>query len=373
MTTAAWYAGLMTGTVLDGQIDLALLRTDGHEIIEFGPAGTLPYPDALRGRLAACVEAAAAWNFDGQEPDMFEPVARDVTLAQSDALADFVSAHGFDMADIAAIGFHGQTILHRAPVSGSPGRTRQLGDGALMAAHTGRPVVFDFRSADMADGGQGAPLCPVYHAALLARHRIGPQAAVLNLGGIGNVTWRDAAGTIIGFDTGPANAPIDDWIRRHDAGGMDLNGQIAARGTVDETRLAQAMRHPYFAATYPKSLDRLDFPASMADGLSLEDGAAFLTALAAEAVARALALLPAPPARLLLCGGGRHNPVLMRFIEERASVEVTLADDLGWRGDALEAECFAFLAARHLAKLPASFPSTTGVSQPLVAGRIAMP
>ena len=373
MTAPGWYAGLMTGTVLDGQIDLALIRTDGREIVEFGPAGAVPYPAMLRDQLAACVEAAAAWNFDGPEPAITEQIERDVTMAQSDAVMAFVSSHGYGMDAITAIGFHGQTILHRAPADGINGRTRQLGDGALMAQRTGRPVIFDFRSADMRHGGQGAPLCPVYHAALLTRRQLGPEVAILNLGGIGNITWCDSDGQIIGFDTGPANAPIDDWVRRHTAGSMDQDGRLAASGIVDEARLAQAMTHPYFHAAYPKSLDRLDFQASMADGMSLEDGAAFLTAFAAATVARAIEMLPGTVTRLVVCGGGRHNPVLMRFIAARAHVQVTMADDFGWRGDALEAECFAFLAARRMADLPASFPSTTGVSQPLVAGRIAMP
>ena len=373
MTAPGWYAGLMTGTVLDGQIDVALIRTDGRHILEFGPAGAVPYPEDLRGRLAECVEAAAAWNFDGPQPAIIRPVERDVTLAQSDAVMAFVSSHGYSMEDIAAIGFHGQTILHRAPEDGITGDTRQLGDGRLMARLTGRPVIFDFRSGDMAHGGQGAPLCPVYHAALLRRRDIGPEVAILNLGGIGNITWRDEEDQIIGFDTGPANAPIDDWVRRHDAGPMDRNGQMASRGRVDEDRLRQTLEHPYFKAPYPKSLDRLDFPASMADGMSLEDGAAFLTALAAAAVAHAIEMLPGTVTRLVVCGGGRHNPVLTAFIEARAGVTIVMADDLGWRGDALEAECFAFLAARRLADLPASFPSTTGVARPLVAGRIAMP
>ena len=373
MTKQGWFAGLMTGTVLDGQIDVALIRTDGHDILEFGPAGAVPYPDHLRSRLAASVEAAATWNFDGPEPAIATQVEQDVTLAQSDAVMAFVSSHGYSMDDITAIGFHGQTILHRAPAEGITGRTRQLGDGHLMAAQTGCPVIFDFRSADMALGGQGAPLCPVYHAALLTAQDIGPEVAVLNLGGIGNITWRDSGGHIIGFDTGPANAPIDDWIRRHGAGAMDHGGQIASRGTVEEDLLERALDHPYFKAAYPKSLDRMDFPESLADGLSMEDGAAFLTAFAAAAVARAVASLPGTIERLVVCGGGRHNQALMSAIETRADVGVTNADELGWRGDSLEAECFAFLAARRLAELPASFPSTTGVPQPHVAGRIAMP
>lgn len=368
-----WFAGLMTGTVLDGEIDIALIRTDGHAVVEFGPTGTAAYPDHLRDRLADCVTAAAGWNFNGPEPAFFGQLETEVTVAQSDALTDFLKSNGFQPPDIAAIGFHGQTVLHRAPIPQTTGKTRQLGDGALMARRTGMTVVFDFRSADMEQGGQGAPLSPAYHAALLTKFDIGPEAAVLNLGGIGNVTWRDGSGRLIGFDTGPANAPIDDWVRRHGAGTMDAGGRIASRGLIDERRLSSLLDHPYFDAPFPKSLDRLDFTSSMADGLTLEDGAALLTAFAAAAVAKALASLPPEVSRLILCGGGRHNPILVDEIVARAGVQVVMSDELGWRGDSLEAECFAFLAARRLAHLPASFPGTTGVPEPQTAGRIAVP
>ena len=373
MSQPQWFAGLMTGTVLDGEIDVALIRTDGHDITEFGPSGMVPYPDRLRQRLAECVEAAAAWDFHGPEPAIFGELETETTVVQSDAVIEFVRASGVDMTNIAAIGFHGQTILHRAPTMHKTGNTRQLGDGALMAARTGRQVVYDFRSADMAEGGQGAPLCPVYHAALLNRHGFGPEAAILNLGGIGNITWRSSAGELVGFDTGPANAPINDWIRDHGAGTMDTGGKTASKGSVDETTLSQLLEHPYFNTPFPKSLDRLDFASSMADGLSLEDGAALLTAFAAGAVAKAVGSLPEPISNLILCGGGRHNPALVKAIASRANVQVIMADDLGWRGDSLEAECFAFLAARRLANLPGSFPWTTGVPAPLIAGRIAAP
>ncbi|MEC7093591.1 MAG: anhydro-N-acetylmuramic acid kinase, partial [Pseudomonadota bacterium] len=196
MSQPRWFAGLMTGTVLDGEIDVALIRTDGHDITEFGPSGMVPYPDRLRQRLAECVEAAAAWDFHGPEPAIFGELETETTVVQSDAVIEFVRASGVDMTNIAAIGFHGQTILHRAPTMHKTGNTRQLGDGTLMAARTGRQVVYDFRSADMAEGGQGAPLCPVYHAALLNRHGFGPEAAILNLGGIGNITWRSSAGEL---------------------------------------------------------------------------------------------------------------------------------------------------------------------------------
>ena len=368
-----WFVGLMTGTVLDGEIDIAFLRTNGQTIQGFGPHGALPYAPELRDQLARCLDAARDWNFDGAEPEIFSQAERELTLAQSQALMVFAAAHGIPLSDIAGIGFHGQTVLHRPPAFGRPGRTRQLGDGQLMADHTGRPVVFDLRSADVEAGGEGAPLCPCYHASLLTSSHSDETVAVVNLGGVGNITWKGADGRLIAFDTGPANAPINDWVRRHGIGEMDRDGALAATGIVDEARLSELMRHPYFSAPFPKSLDRFDFAAELAAGLSPADGAALLTHLAAESVARAIALLPVGVTRLVICGGGRHNTTLMRAIAERSGVVTDAAESLGWRGDALEAECFAYLAARHMAGLDVSYPETTGVPAPMPAGRLASP
>jgi anhydro-N-acetylmuramic acid kinase len=241
-----------------------------------------------------------------------------------------------------------------------------------MARMLGRPVAFDFRSADVAAGGQGAPLSPVYHAALLRRLGTDAGTAVLNLGGVANVTWTDGD-RIVAFDTGPANAPINDFVRSRGLGEMDRDGALARAGRVDEARLAAALDHRYLAAPYPKSLDRFDFTARLADGMSAEDGAATLTAFTAAAVGRGLDLLPLRPRRLIVCGGGRHNPALMEMLGTRADVEAVPAEAVGWRGDAVEAECFAFLAVRVLRGLPISFPSTTGVPAPMTGGRIARP
>jgi anhydro-N-acetylmuramic acid kinase len=241
-----------------------------------------------------------------------------------------------------------------------------------MAAIVGTNVVYDFRSADMAAGGQGAPLAPIYHKALLGRIGAGAETAILNLGGVGNITWSDGE-RLVAFDTGPANAPINDWISRHGAGEMDVGGHIAASGRVDETRLATLLRHPYLTAPFPKSLDRFDFSAAMADGLPLADGAALLTAFSAAAVDKALELLPTRPERIVACGGGRRNPTLMRELAKRTGTETVPAENVGLRGDAIEAECFAYLAVRSLRGLPLSFPLTTGVGKPQRGGVLARP
>jgi len=366
-----WAVGLMTGTVLDGNIDVALLRTDGESIEQFGPFELVPYPAAIRATLEQTLAEARRWNFEGPEPAIFAEAERLLTTAQAEAVRQVVEGHGMRLGDIGIVGFHGQSVLHRAPQPGRLGATRQLGDGALMHRLLGVPVAYDFRSADVRAGGQGAPLAAIYHQALLRGLGATGDSAVLNLGGVANITWWDGADRLIAFDTGPASAPLNDWVKSHGLGDMDRDGALAFKGTVDEARLAKLLQHPYLAAPPPKSLDRFDFPAAMADGLGVEDGAATLTAFTAAAVGKGLDLLPRRPKRLVVCGGGRRNPAIMAMLAARAGVEAVPAEAVGWRGDAIEAECFAFLAVRVQRGLPISFPTTTGVAAPMTGGRLA--
>ncbi|MGN7292688.1 anhydro-N-acetylmuramic acid kinase [Rhizobium sp. SAFR-030] len=366
-----WAVGLMTGTVLDGNIDVALLKTDGERIEAFGAYTLAPYPREIRDLLEETLTQARAWNFDGPEPEIFKTAEEQLTRAQSDAVRALVQEAGLSLADIGVVGFHGQTVLHRAPQPGRKGATRQLGDGGLMSSILGVKVAYDFRSADVAAGGQGAPLAAAYHAALLSGVAQDGDTAILNLGGVANITWTDGRSELVAFDTGPANAPINDFVKRHGLGDMDRDGRLAARGTVDEARLAKLLEHAYLTKAYPKSLDRFDFTVEMAGDLGPEDGAATLTAFTASAVGKALDLLPQRPKKLMVSGGGRHNPTLMEMLRQRAGVEAVSADTIGWRGDAVEAECFAFLAVRVLRGLPISFPSTTGAPEPLNGGRLA--
>ncbi len=364
-----WAVGLMTGTVLDGMIDIAMIRTDGEAVQDFGPWTLAPYPPEVRSLLARALSAALEWQFTGPEPAIFHEAEAALTRAQSAAVTQFIAGAGMPATSV--IGFHGQTVLHRPPQAGQAGDTRQLGDGALMAALTGIDVVHDFRTADVRAGGQGAPLSASYHAALLKSLGEPPTTAVLNLGGVANITWRGSDGTLAAFDTGPANAPLNDWVEQATGQGMDRGGALARKGRVDEARLTRLLDHAYLAAPYPKSLDRFSFRAAMAEGLSLEDGAATLTAFTAGCVGRALDLLPERPTRLIVCGGGRKNPAIMDALRSRAGVEPVMAETAGWRGDAIEAECFALLAVRALRGLPISFPTTTGVSAPMTGGQVS--
>lgn len=368
-----WAIGLMTGTVLDGNIDVAILKTDGERIENFGAWTLAPYHNSVRTLLQQAVDAARIWNFSGPEPEIFAKAEDALTRAQSEAIQSLVSDAGLSMNDIEIIGFHGQTVLHRAPDNQRHGTTRQLGDGQLMANLLGTKVAYDFRTKDMKAGGQGAPLAASYHAALLRALKANGDTAVLNLGGVANITWWDGENKLIAFDTGPANAPINDFVKQLGLGEMDRDGKLGARGKVDEARLSTLLEHPYLHAPYPKSLDRFDFGAAMADGCNAEDGTALLTAFSAGAVGKALDLLPQRPRKLIVCGGGRRNPALMEAVRYRADVEAIPAEHVGWRGDAVEAECFAFLAMRVLRDLPISFPLTTGVPKPMSGGQLVSP
>lgn len=357
--------GLMSGTSMDG-IDAALIETDGRMQVHPVASLALPYHRELRARIAEALPRARALTAPRPLPGELAALERDITSAQAEAVRALLSEAGIEAGDVRVIGFHGQTVVHRPDA----GWTLQLGHGAALAAATGIDVVNDFRSADMEAGGEGAPLAPLYHAALAASLPDRPLA-VLNLGGVGNVTWiGPGEDQILAFDTGPANALIDDWALRHLGEPCDHDGALAASGTVDAAALRQLMDHPYFDRPPPKSLDRLDFDATPVAGLTAADGAATLTAFTVECVARAVAHLPAPPRRWIVCGGGRRNPVLMAALARRLGAPVVPAEQLRWQGDMLEAEAFAYLAVRSLAGLPLSLPTTTGVRAPCPGGRL---
>lgn len=350
--------GLMSGTSLDG-VDAAWLETDGEQIGAIGPTLTLPYDDRLRADLRRLLDAAPTLAPDDRrlksaEARLTEYHIRAVTAL--DRAADL-------------IGFHGQTILHQPDQR----RTWQIGNAEELAWRTGVPVASDFRSADVAAGGQGAPLAPIYHAAL-ARDLAKPLA-VLNIGGVANVTWIGADETLVAFDTGPGNGPLDDWVARRGDGAFDRDGLMARSGKVAQPVLDRLMAHPYFHRPPPKSLDRLDFAAVLAtsglEDLAPADGAATLVAFTASAVAAAV--LPEAPGRWVVTGGGRRNPAIMEGLRSRLGVPVDPVEAVGWDGDALEAQCFGFLAARTQAMLPISFPGTTGVPRSLTGGRMTVP
>jgi anhydro-N-acetylmuramic acid kinase len=399
---AVWAIGLMSGTSLDG-LDGALIRTDGERVREFGPRVTLPMPDGLANDLRGLMRGSGAdWL----------AIEKRFTEAQVPLVERLLAEAGKTAAEIGCIGFHGQTIVHRP----AEGITWQIGNGAWLAEKTGIAVVADFRRRDVAAGGQGAPLVPLYHAALVASLKPSPfgrglgegavaspnetsqlettltprplpggegmySLAVLNIGGISNVTLcvepqQVATGemtslpmpTVYAMDCGPGNALLNDWVRVKMGWEFDEHGQLAAAGRVDEAALEAYLAHPFFTTPPPKSLDRHDFTLEPVAHLTPEDGAATLAAFTVVAVAQSVQWLPEVPNAWLVCGGGRHNPVVMEALRRALNAPVEPVEAVGWNGDSLEAEAFAFLAVRMLRGLPISTPETTGVSRAVTGG-----
>jgi anhydro-N-acetylmuramic acid kinase len=361
--------GLMSGTSLDG-VDVALIETDGRRVQSFGATGYRPYTEAERSVLRQALTEAVHLDQREARPGILREAERAVTFAHAEAVAAFTAQNRISCQDIDIVGFHGQTVLHR------PERrlTVQIGDGSALARAIHIPVIHDFRAADVAAGGQGAPFVPVYHRALAqSLSREGP-IVVLNIGGVSNITYIDGPDTLIACDTGPGNALLDDYMYRVMSQPFDTEGRLAAQGRPDEVWIARALQLPFFSRRPPKSLDRNDFAALRLGEMKPDDGAATLTAFTAAAIARIVPLLPKPPRSWIVAGGGARNLTMLRMLRERlrpASVEA--AEVLGWSADAIEAQAFGFLAARGLKGLPLSYPATTGVPMPMTGGLIARP
>lgn len=365
--------GLMSGTSMDG-IDAALIETDGEEVFWLGAALTQPYDAPTRALLVQAMEDARGLNHRTDRPGVLRDAEVRITDLHAEAVLRLLEHLRLTPGDIDLVGFHGQTVFHRPDA----GLTVQIGAGERLARSLGVPVMADFRAADVAAGGEGAPLVPVFHRALVRRLALPQPVAVLNVGGVANVTVIDGDAPPIACDTGPGNALIDDFMFARTGVPCDVDGRTAAKGTPDEERVAQVLEHPFFAKPPPKSLDRNEFRRFVAErgglsGLSVEDGAATLTALTAATVAAVVPLLPRPPAVWIVAGGGARNPTLLAMLARRLGAEVRTADAVGWSADALEAHAFGFLAARALKGLPLTFPTTTGVAEPMTGGVLFRP
>jgi anhydro-N-acetylmuramic acid kinase len=363
--------GLMSGTSQDG-VDVALIDSDGERIAQLGATACRPYSKAERTLLRRATAAAANLTERSARPGVVAKAERLINDAHAEAVESFLVANGLQRGEVAVIGFHGQTLLHRPEQR----LTLQIGDGRALAARLGIPAVYDFRAADVAAGGQGAPLAPVFHRALVRRLQHASPIAVLNLGGVANVTYIDGE-ELIACDAGPGNALLDDFLRLRTGEPLDTDGRAAASGSIDEKTIERLLAHPFFALAPPKSLDRNAFRGWVGDtldGIGVENGAATLTALTAAAVARIVPHLPRPPASWIVAGGGARNPTLLRMLTERlAPARVESAHAVGWSIDSLEAQAFAYLAVRSLRGLPITFPTTTGAPRPLTGGVLARP
>ena len=358
--------GLMSGTSMDG-VDVALIETDGEEAVILGPSRSFAYSDEDRALLREVVKNSTSLTDRSARPhELFRAEAL-ITERHAAAVEEFFIAETIDRAKIELIGFHGQTVLHR------PERrlTVQIGDGMGLARRLKIPVAFDFRAADVAEGGQGAPLVPVFHQALVMGAGFTEPVVIINIGGVANLTFVAPGEPPLAFDTGPGNALVDDLMQERLGLAFDPEGATALRGTINNQILEGLLAHPYFEAPPPKSLDRNDFSRHTVAGLPTADAAATLTAFTAASLARAFLFLPERPSAAVLCGGGARNKALLQELAKRLPCHLVLAETLGWSSEAMEAQAFAYLAVRRLKNLPITFPTTTGVDQPLPGGILA--
>lgn len=360
MTNLRTAIGLMSGTSIDG-IDVAMIRTDGVDRVEHLAAGSYPYRPDERQLLRRAMARAADLSDKTARPHPLDEAEALVTERHVEAVLAFLGANQAPEVDL--IGFHGQTVLHAPDV----GLTVQIGNGRQLADRTGIPVIFDMRAADMAAGGEGAPLAPAYHRALAAALPEIP-AVFVNIGGVANVTWISGSGDLLAFDTGPGNALMDDWTMQHTGSPIDQDGRLARAGTCNQAALHELLRNDYFDRPVPKSLDRDDFSTAPVEGMSTQDGLATLAHFTASSITRSAAWFPEQPKLWVISGGGRHNSFLMETLAWYAEVPVVPAEAIGCNGDAIEAEAWAYLAVRSVDGLPLTFPGTTGVPQPVSGG-----
>ena len=359
--------GLMSGTSLDG-VDVALIETDGESAIGFGPHASFPLNAADRALLRQALKDAVGLRDRGARGCLAAAEAL-VTLRHAEAVEMFCARHDISQHGIDIVGFHGQTVLHRP----ADRLTIQIGDGKALATRLKIPVVWDFRAADVAAGGQGAPLVPVYHRALVESAGLEGATVLVNIGGVANLTLIREGMDPLACDTGPGNALLDDLILERTGEACDRDGAISGAGTVNEAALALLLDHPFFTAPPPKSLDRNTFSRQAVAHLATEDAAATLAAFTGASIAHAVAMLPTKPRRVIVCGGGGYNPTIMRELGRRLPCETVLSDRFGWALDAMEAQAFAYLAVRSLKDLPLSFAGTTGVPAPTTGGIVSRP
>jgi len=363
----------MSGTSLDG-VDAAFIETDGETLFRTGPSSFQAYSDSDRATLSSGTQAALRWQFNGPRPNSFVSAEAVIAGTHIRAVKKICAENPVWAEKLAMIGFHGQTVLHIPPSGSSKGQTLQLGNGDLLAEKTGYPVYYDFRSADVKAGGQGAPLAPIYHQALVTNRKLDLPAAVLNIGGVANVTLVTSKNHIVASDTGPGNGPLDNWMEQNGLGAFDADGRMASKGTPNFHIVKQWLDREFFQISSPKSADRYDFHViNDLDELNIEDGAATLASFTALSSIYTLQAMHETPDTLIVCGGGRHNKAMLWMLAEHSNAKVMTADAVGWNSDAIEAQAFAYLAVRSKLGLPISFPMTTGVAKPMTGGRLALP
>ena len=360
--------GLISGTSLDG-IDATIIKSDGEHVERIGTACHRPYTKDEQALLKSALSEARKEGRPTKNNTLINEAEKLVTELHAEIVKKIIETNQMDEIDV--IGFHGQTILHGP----EEGWTWQIGDGKMLAERTGISVINDLRRNDMENGGEGAPLAPIYHHVIARSSNVNYPVAMLNMGGVGNITWIGGpnADDMLAFDTGPANALLDDLVRKNADLPYDRGGEISAKGTVNQAMVQKWMQNDYFRQPAPKSLDRDEFNVDEVHTLPLEDGAATLCAFSVRCVKIAECLCPVPVKHWYVCGGGAQNPVMMKMLDDLLEGTVDPVNILGFDSDYIEAEAFALMAIRKLYNLPISFPGTTGVSKPCTGGVLNLP
>ncbi len=353
--------GTMSGTSFDG-IDVALITTDGNKVTSLSNNFSVYYQERLRQNIRRVLSG----DYDSK---MLLDTEDEITLYHAQAINRLLKESGLDKEQVDLIGFHGQTIFHDSRTY----KTWQLGNPSLLAELSGINVIADFRRRDMANGGEGAPLAPLFHAAIFSEAT--PPLAIINIGGVANITYLGRKNNIIAFDTGPGCALIDDWIYSRMQLKYDADGEVGSIGTVHYEILDSLMEDSYFSRKPSKSLDRNHFTSvfNNISNLNAADGVATLTHFTAKAIAAAKQFLPQNPVKWIISGGGRRNKYLMKILANDYGLDVQNIDEFFFKntklnGDFIEAQAFAFLAARSYLHLPLSLPSTTGTVKPVSGG-----
>jgi len=363
MTKNFYSLGLMSGTSVDG-IDASIIKSDGEQFLEIVDNLYLKYGKELRLKLKSVIDSCSSKDDFKKLSNNIKEIEKKMTLEHARACELIIEKNKKIKIDI--IGFHGQTVIHKP----YEGYSLQIGDSKLLSKQMGKTVVSNFRENDILNGGQGAPLTPIYHKLILSKIKSSHPSVIINIGGISNITYLEDKNKIISFDSGPGGYLIDKWVKKHSSFEFDDKGLIAESGKLNENILGEILNNSYYKKNPPKSLDVKDFNLSDLNKLSFEDGCATLSMLTAKTICMAINNLKEKPNKILISGGGRKNSFIIKNIKNIAKSPVYLIDEFNFNGDFIESQAFAFLAIRSYMKKFITFPDTTGVSKPCLGGMI---
>ena len=357
--------GLMSGSSCDG-IDASIIKSDGENELYFKGNHFLPYEDRTRSKIRNLKEQINLILDLKTKKTEIDILEREITTLHGKIVNSIIEKFELNKSEIDLIGFHGHTIFH----SFKEKKTKQIGDGRLLSQLTGLNVVYNFREYDIRNGGQGAPLAPVFHKLLQKKLKLKMPLFFLNIGGISNLTYLGKDREIASFDTGPGNFLIDRilQLKTNNKIQFDKDGTIAFNGNVKKNILDSFLNDPYYESSPPKSLDVNDFSFSALKNLSLEDSVATLSELTSVTIVNALNFFNPKPKEIILCRGGRKNKYIFERVKKLSNISTNNIDDYKLNGDFIESQAFAYLAIRSFLKKPISFPDTTGISKPSTGG-----